>query len=150
MESGHWWACLQGSSGNRQNRLTDLVGQSGRRKEMVGQRREQPGSAHTSWVTQTAIGGGRRGSDWGPVTAWRGGRGRAVGDAGARGPMYTWGCFMFLAGRIQRTWVWASSASWWWEGEAWRAIGLQRVGHDWVNNDNGRYQSHIVKQLSFV
>ena len=33
------------------------------------------------------------------------------------------------------TWVWASSWSWWWTGKpgVLQSMGLQRVGHDWVN-----------------
>ena len=34
----------------------------------------------------------------------------------------------------QWTWVWASSRSWWWTGRpgVLQSMGLQRVGHDWV------------------
>ena len=33
------------------------------------------------------------------------------------------------------TWVWVSSRSWWWTGKPsmLQSVGLQRVGHDWVN-----------------
>ena len=34
----------------------------------------------------------------------------------------------------QRTWVWASSGSWWWTGKpgVLQSLGLQRVRHDWT------------------
>ena len=34
----------------------------------------------------------------------------------------------------QWTWVWVNSGSWWWTGRpgVLQAMGLQRVGHDWV------------------
>ena len=36
------------------------------------------------------------------------------------------------------TWVWASSGSWWWTGRpgVLQSMGLQRVGHDWVTEQN--------------
>ena len=35
----------------------------------------------------------------------------------------------------QWTWVWVSSGSWWWTGKpgVLPSMGLQRVGHDWLN-----------------
>ena len=37
-----------------------------------------------------------------------------------------------------RTWVWASSGSWWWTGKpgVLHSLGSQRVGHDWVTELN--------------
>ena len=41
----------------------------------------------------------------------------------------------WIASPTQWTWVWASSGSWWWTGKSGmlQSVGLQRVGHDWVN-----------------
>ena len=41
----------------------------------------------------------------------------------------------WMASPTQWTWVWVNSGSWWWTGRPdmlW-FMGLQRVGHDWVN-----------------
>ena len=40
----------------------------------------------------------------------------------------------WMASLTQRTWVWASSGSWWWTGKpgVLQATGSQRVGHDWT------------------
>ena len=40
----------------------------------------------------------------------------------------------WMASPIQWTWVWASSANWWWTGKpgVLQAIGSQRVRQDWV------------------
>ena len=40
----------------------------------------------------------------------------------------------WMASPIQRTWVWASSGSWWWTGKPrmLQSMGLQRVRHDWA------------------
>ena len=45
------------------------------------------------------------------------------------------------------TWVWASFRSWWWPGEPGVLLfmGLQRVGHDWVN-----WTELIFKGLFFI
>ena len=54
---------------------------------------------------------------------------RAGGEGGNRG----WDGWM--ASPTQFTWVWVDSGSWWWTGRhgvLW-FTGLQRVGHDWVN-----------------
>ena len=42
------------------------------------------------------------------------------------------------ASPTQRTWVWASSRSWWWTGKhgVLQSMGLQRVGHDWKTKLN--------------
>ena len=39
-----------------------------------------------------------------------------------------------MASPTQRTWVWASSRSWWWTGKPGilQSMGWQRVRHDWV------------------
>ena len=38
------------------------------------------------------------------------------------------------ASRTQWTWVWPSSRRWWWTGKPGmlQCVGLQRVGHDWM------------------
>ena len=40
----------------------------------------------------------------------------------------------WMASPTQRTWVWASSGSWWWTGKPGmlQSMGSQRVRHDWV------------------
>ena len=40
----------------------------------------------------------------------------------------------WMASLTQRTWVWASSRSWWWTGKpgVLQSMGSQRVGHNWV------------------
>ena len=40
-----------------------------------------------------------------------------------------------MASLTQRTWVWASSGSWWWTGKTGvlESMGSQRVGHYWAN-----------------
>ena len=40
----------------------------------------------------------------------------------------------WMASRSRRTWVWASSGSWWWIGKpgVLHSMGLQRVGHNWA------------------
>ena len=44
----------------------------------------------------------------------------------------------WMASLTQWTWVWVSSASWWWTGRpgVLQSMGLQRVGHDWVTELN--------------
>ena len=41
----------------------------------------------------------------------------------------------WMASLTQWTWDWANSGSWWWTGKpvVLQSMGLQRVGHDWVN-----------------
>ena len=41
----------------------------------------------------------------------------------------------WMASLTQWTWVWVNSGSWWWTGRpgVLQSMGLQRVGHDWVN-----------------
>ena len=40
--------------------------------------------------------------------------------------------------QLRRTWVWASSGSWWWTGKPGmlQSLGLQRVRHDWASELN--------------
>ena len=42
----------------------------------------------------------------------------------------------WMASLTRRTWIWASSRSWWWTGKPGmlQSMGLQRVGHDWAMN----------------
>ena len=44
----------------------------------------------------------------------------------------------WMASLIQRTWIWASSGSWWriQKPGVLQSMGLQRVGHDWVTELN--------------
>ena len=44
----------------------------------------------------------------------------------------------WMASLNQRTWVWVNSGSWWWIGRPgvlW-FMGSQRIGHDWVTEQN--------------
>ena len=45
----------------------------------------------------------------------------------------------WIASPTQRTWVWASSGSWWWTGKpgVLQSMGWQRVGHDWITELSG-------------
>jgi len=51
---------------------------------------------------------------------------------GREGDDRKWVGWMVLPTR--RTWVWASSRSWWWTGKpgVLQSMGLRRVGHDWA------------------
>ena len=53
--------------------------------------------------------------------------------AGGEGDNRGWDSWM--ASLTQWTWVWANSGSWWWtvKPDILQSMGLQRVGHDWVN-----------------
>ena len=44
----------------------------------------------------------------------------------------------WMASPTQWTWVWVSSANWWWTGKpgVLQSMGLQRVGHDWATELN--------------
>ena len=44
----------------------------------------------------------------------------------------------WMASPTQRTWVWASSRSWWWTGKpgVLESMGLQRIRHDWATELN--------------
>ena len=41
----------------------------------------------------------------------------------------------WMASPTQWTWIWVNSGSWWWTGRPGmlQAMGLQRIGHYWVN-----------------
>ena len=56
--------------------------------------------------------------------------------AGIEGDNRGWDGWM--ASPTRRTWVWASSRSWWWTGRpgVLQSMGLQRVGHDWATELN--------------
>ena len=57
-------------------------------------------------------------------------------SAGGKGDSRGWDGWM--ASPTQWTWVWVNSGSWWWTGRPgvlW-FMGLQGVGHDWVNEMN--------------
>ena len=49
-----------------------------------------------------------------------------------------WGWDGWMASLNQRTWVWASSRSWWLTGKhgVLQSMGSHRVGHDWVTELN--------------
>ena len=55
------------------------------------------------------------------------------------------------ASRTRWTWVWVNSGSWWWTGRPGmlRFMGLQRVGHDWVTEQNwtGLNGASLVAQI---
>ena len=55
------------------------------------------------------------------------------------------GCDVWMAPPTQRTWVWASSRSWWWTGRSGvlQFIGSQSVGHNWVTELNWQYKIHV-------
>ena len=56
----------------------------------------------------------------------------------------------WMASLTRRTWVWASSESWWWTGKAGalQSMGSQRVGHDWATELNQREppKLYVVRQ----
>ena len=54
-----------------------------------------------------------------------------------------------MASPTQWTWVWINSGSWWWTGRPrlLRFMGLQRVGHDWVTEQNWWYFKDIFIYL---
>ena len=56
--------------------------------------------------------------------------------AGGEGDNRGWNDWM--ASLTQWTWVWIGSGSWWWTGRpgVLQFMGLQRVGHDWVTEQN--------------
>ena len=57
-------------------------------------------------------------------------------EGGRKGDNRGWDGWM--ASLTQRTWVWASSGSWWWTGRpgVLQSMGLQRVRHNWVTELN--------------
>ena len=52
----------------------------------------------------------------------------------------------WMALPTQRTWVWASSGSWWWTKKpgVLQSMGSQRVGHDWATELNWRGPSAAI------
>ena len=46
----------------------------------------------------------------------------------------------WMASRIRRTWIWVSSGRWWRIGKpgVLQSMGLQRVGHNWVTEQQQR------------
>ena len=68
---------------------------------------------------------------------------KAGGEGGNRG----WDGWMALL--TQWTWAWVNSRSWWWTGKpgVLQSMGLQRVGHNWVN-----WTDHVVTyvKISFL
>ena len=60
----------------------------------------------------------------------------------------------WMASPTEWTWVWASSGRWWWTRKlgVLQSMGLQRVGHDWVNEltDSARVSqvALVVRNLS--
>ena len=59
--------------------------------------------------------------------------------AGGEGDDKGWDSWM--ASSTQRTWVWASSGSWWWTGKpgVLQSMVSQRVGYDWMTELNWNY-----------
>ena len=73
---------------------------------------------------------------WPPhVKSWEG-----LG-AGGEGDDRGWDGWM--ASPTWWTWVWVNSRSWWWTGkpDVLQSMGLQRVGHDWVIEQNSEFCS---------
>ena len=65
---------------------------------------------------------------------------KARGEGDKRG----WNSWMVSP--TQWTWVWASSRSWWRTGKlgVLQSMGLQRVGHDWVNWTELKPPQHLA------
>ena len=58
----------------------------------------------------------------------------------------------WMASPTQWTWVWVDSGSWWWTGGPsvlW-FMGLQRVGHNWVNEMNWYLKLKTNKDLLYT
>ena len=58
----------------------------------------------------------------------------------------------WMASPTQWTWVWVDSGSWWWTGgpSVLRFMGLQRVGHNWVNEMNWYLKLKTNKDLLYT
>ena len=58
----------------------------------------------------------------------------------------------WMASPTQRTWVWASSRSWWWTGKpgVLQAMGSQRVRHNWATELNWLNFIFIHKSLNLL
>ena len=67
--------------------------------------------------------------------------------AGGKGDNRGWDGWM--ASLTRRTWIWASSRSWWWAGKpgVLQSMGSQRAGHDWVTELNW---TSVCKIISIV
>ena len=73
--------------------------------------------------------------------------------AGGKGDDRGWDGWM--ASSTRWTWVWVNSRSWWWTGRpgVLRFMGSQRVGHDWVTEQNWTDKllvSKMYKQLMML
>ena len=79
-----------------------------------------------SWNSNTLTNWYKEPTHWKRPWCWE--RLKAGGEGDDRG----WDGWM--ATQMQRTWVWASSRSWWWTGQpgVLKSMGLQRIGHDWA------------------
>ena len=70
-------------------------------------------------------------------------------EAGREGDDRGLDCWM--ASLTQWTWVWVNSRSWWWTGRrgVLQSMGLQRVGHNWLNwtELNWKYMWEAYKNL---
>ena len=74
---------------------------------------------------------------WKGLWCWK--RSKAEGEGDDRG----WDGWM--ASPTLRTWIWASSRSWWWAGKSGvlQYMGLQKVRHNWVTELN--WSHHWLK-----
>ena len=69
--------------------------------------------------------------------------------AGGEGDDRGWDSWM--ASPIRWTWVWVNSGSWWWTGRpgVLRFMGSQRLGRDWVTEQNWPYRVVGSKQWKY-
>ena len=83
-----------------------------------------------SWNSNTLATWWEELTHWKRLWCWE--RLKAGGEGDNRG----WDGWM--ASPTLWTWVWASSGSWWWTGRrgVLQSMGVQRIGHDWVNELN--------------
>ena len=53
----------------------------------------------------------------------------------------SWERDVWMASLTQWAWVWASSGGWWWTGKPGmlQSMGLQRVGHDWMTEQQQQW-----------
>ena len=58
----------------------------------------------------------------------------------------------WMASQTRWTWVWANSGRWWWTGKpaVLQSMGSQRVGHDWVTEQNWRSLALRCKHRCFL
>ena len=69
---------------------------------------------------------------------------------GGEGDNRGWdGC---MSSPTQWTWVWVNSGSWWWTGRSalLQSMGLQRVGHDWVTEQQQQAVISSIKIYASV